>query len=286
MAIAVTRLPLHLTPDPSRVITRLFFPGDTNRIREIVTRILELPETEVVTLLAELERVYGSKHPDLLDVFTEHYEQACGVIPVEINSEPGADVVHRRLFHDGVRHRGGGAVQSLDRPRVDFRKASRPGAVRFLMSLRATGEGHISSIVFRTGIDRRQRRCSARRTQSLQPRRSRRLCPTTSISRPFDVIWPHWAFRLNTMQRILDRLGDRLHARSALRGDRRGATGSRNIRLPGRDGRHSDFADPSELPAPPGAADHLSGVRDRHLPVLGHRTAWHRGSTAGAIHRR
>ena len=75
MAIAVTRLPLHLTPDPSRVITRLFSPGDTNRIREIITRILALPEAEVVTLLTELDRVYGSKHPNLHDVYTEHYEQ-------------------------------------------------------------------------------------------------------------------------------------------------------------------------------------------------------------------
>ncbi len=83
MAIAVTRLPLHLTPDPSRVITRLFSPGDTNRIREIITRILAFPETEVVALLAELERGFSGKHPDLLDVFTEHYEQVRGDIPVE-----------------------------------------------------------------------------------------------------------------------------------------------------------------------------------------------------------
>jgi predicted GH43/DUF377 family glycosyl hydrolase len=155
MAIAVTRLPLHLTPDPSRVITRLFSPGDTNRIREIITRILAYPETEVVALLDELQRCFSGKHPDLLEVFTEHYEQIRGNIPVE--AEPALSEA-RRLYTgacftmeyavEAVALFNPSIIPALDQ----YQEGIPDGSVRFVMSLRATGEGHISSIVFRSGL--------------------------------------------------------------------------------------------------------------------------------------
>ena len=52
MPVAVTRLPLRLTPDPNRVITRFFCPGDMQRTRGIVDRVLSYPEGEVEGLLA------------------------------------------------------------------------------------------------------------------------------------------------------------------------------------------------------------------------------------------
>jgi predicted GH43/DUF377 family glycosyl hydrolase len=155
MAIAVTRLPLHLTPDPSRVVTRLFFPGDTNRIREIITRILAFPEPDVVALLDELQRCFSGKHPDLLDVFAGHYAQIRGNIPVEV--EPALSEV-RRLYIgacftmeyaiEAVALFNPSIVPALDQ----YQEGVPGGSVRFVMSLRATGEGHISSIVFRSGL--------------------------------------------------------------------------------------------------------------------------------------
>jgi len=151
MTIPVTRLPLRLTPDPSRVITRLFYPGDTNRIREIITRIPAFPETEVVTLLAELERGFGGKHPDLLEVFAEHFEQIRGAIPVESALSQARQLLIGACFTmeyaiEAVALFNPSIVPALDQKGVP------PGSVRFVMSLRATGEGHISSIVFRSGV--------------------------------------------------------------------------------------------------------------------------------------
>ena len=62
MSVPVTRLPLRLTPDPHRVITRFFCPGDMNRARDIIARVLAPSETEVETQLAELERLFRAKH--------------------------------------------------------------------------------------------------------------------------------------------------------------------------------------------------------------------------------
>ena len=75
MPIAVTRLPLQLKPDPERVISRLFCPGDAKRTREIVARVESFPEEQVLELLSGLKRDFRGKHSDLLDVYAEHYEE-------------------------------------------------------------------------------------------------------------------------------------------------------------------------------------------------------------------
>ena len=153
MPVRVIQLPMSLTPDPARVITRFFCPGDQKRVREIVDRALNIPEQETEELAAELERTFGSKHPDLAEVFAEHFEQVRAAIPVESKLSEA-----RRLFIgacftmeyaiEAVALFNPSIVPALD----SVQKGLPPGSVRFLMSLRATGEGHVSSIVFRTGV--------------------------------------------------------------------------------------------------------------------------------------
>ena len=64
MPPVVIRLPLRLTPDASRVITRFFVPGDLKRSRDIIERILSFPEGDIEVRLAELERTFGVHHPE------------------------------------------------------------------------------------------------------------------------------------------------------------------------------------------------------------------------------
>src|SRR4051795_5928867 len=81
MTVHVTRLPIQLMPDPKRVITRLFVPGEENRIREIIERLSAIPEAEVKTLLANLESNFRPVHPDIDDVFLKHFEMVKHCIP-------------------------------------------------------------------------------------------------------------------------------------------------------------------------------------------------------------
>ena len=74
MTVQVTRLPIQLQPDPSRVITRLFVPGEENRVREIIERLLAIPESDVATLLSNLENSFRPLHPDIDKVFLENFE--------------------------------------------------------------------------------------------------------------------------------------------------------------------------------------------------------------------
>src|SRR4029453_10033489 len=93
MSVPVRRLPIQLLPDASRVITRFFGPGDENRIRDIVGRLLAVPETAVAALVANLERDFRPIPPDIDGVFLEHYEVVKHHIP---SDKPISDV--RRSF--------------------------------------------------------------------------------------------------------------------------------------------------------------------------------------------
>jgi predicted GH43/DUF377 family glycosyl hydrolase len=151
MTVEVKRLPILLEPDASRVITRFFSVGDEQRVRGILARLLTIPEETVETLLAKLEDDYRPLHAGIDDAFREHYT----AVKHHITNQDAVSDARQRfigacftmeyaiesaaLFNPSM-------VQAVDQSNVP------PGSVRFLMSLRATGEGHISSIVFRRGL--------------------------------------------------------------------------------------------------------------------------------------
>ena len=56
MTVHATRLPIRLLPDPRRVITRFFVPGEENRIRGIIERLCCIPRVEVETIVERLRR--------------------------------------------------------------------------------------------------------------------------------------------------------------------------------------------------------------------------------------
>ncbi len=61
--------------DSSRVITKLFIPGDADRIRHVVNRVLRLSDIDVEHILQELKLNFEARHKDIWEVFREHFEQ-------------------------------------------------------------------------------------------------------------------------------------------------------------------------------------------------------------------
>jgi predicted GH43/DUF377 family glycosyl hydrolase len=151
MTVQVKRLPILLEPDSSRVITRFFSVGDDKRVRGIIERILAIPEETAVALVAKVEDDYRPIHADIEDTFREHY----AAVNHQITNQDAVSDARQLLI--GACFTMEYAIESaaLFNPSmvqaVDQSNAP-PGSVRFLMSLRATGEGHISSIVFRRGL--------------------------------------------------------------------------------------------------------------------------------------
>ncbi|MBN1343769.1 MAG: glycoside hydrolase family 130 protein [Phycisphaerae bacterium] len=149
--IEVTRLPIRLEPDPTRVITRRFCPGDETRIRGTIERILLISDEEVDEILDRLKQDFGRRHRDGIETLMEHYNSVRDLVP------HADDLSDRRKVLIGAYFTMEYAIESaaLFNPSMVPAVAQddpSSGCTRFFMSLRATGEGHLSSIVFRQGI--------------------------------------------------------------------------------------------------------------------------------------
>ncbi len=146
----VTRLPLRLTADPHRVIVRPFIPGGPSRIRAVIERVRALPDNEVSAMVTALVNDYRQRHKDIRGIFRQNY--ATALAHLGENREPGEE---RRLLLGAyfTLEYSLEAVALFNPSMVAHpdQSGTAHGALRFVMSLRACGEGHISSIEFRTG---------------------------------------------------------------------------------------------------------------------------------------
>jgi predicted GH43/DUF377 family glycosyl hydrolase len=206
-AVHVNRLPIELEPDSRRVITRFFGFAEENRMRGIIARLLAIPDETVAALLAGLEHDFRPLHANIDDVFRENYAAVKKYLP----NQDGLSEERQRLI--GASFTMEYAIESAALfnpsmvPAIDQANVP-PGSIRFLMSLRATGEGHLSSIVFRRGL--------------IDAEGSVTIDPAGRYSRPLKATMPdhfekaYFVRQLQTLdawtkhtQAILGRLGDR-----------------------------------------------------------------------------
>lgn len=147
----VRRLPVTFRSDIRRVIARFFDPGGEARIRNVIERVRSLDDQQVEQLLGEVFSKFRTRHNNIDAVFEENYRMAVRMIG------PTSDLSHPRRVLIGAYLTAEYSIESaaLFNPSIVPHQDQRnlpPGAMRFIMSLRATGEGHVSSIVFRTGV--------------------------------------------------------------------------------------------------------------------------------------
>jgi predicted GH43/DUF377 family glycosyl hydrolase len=132
------------------MITR-FFAADEEANRGRIERVLSLPAVEAREILADLKGRYGVLHPDIDETWMESFERVAALVP------PGAAMDDELRMLIGAYFTMEYAVEAaaLFNPSIVpaiNQTGLPPGCTRFLMSLRATGEGHLSSIVFRVGV--------------------------------------------------------------------------------------------------------------------------------------
>ena len=144
---------IHIRPNNSRVLVRAFIPGDRSSILRIIERAMVLSEDEIATRLQQLHVHFDARHQGLGKVWLRHYDKIKGHVP---HNDSLSD--ERRLYI-GALFSGEYALESaaLFNPSIvphPDQGGLSTGEFRFIMSLRATGEGHISSIAFRTGVIR------------------------------------------------------------------------------------------------------------------------------------
>ena len=147
----VTRAPAILEPDQSRVLLRPFSPGGPERMARIISRIMSLPEDMVALLLDEISTEFSKRHQHLRHLFLERFEQVHELMLADQQLSEKRRLLIGSYFLAEYSLESAALFNPSIVPHPE-QTGLPAGALRFILSLRATGEGHISSVTFRTGI--------------------------------------------------------------------------------------------------------------------------------------
>ncbi len=148
--INVKRTTVTLLPDRRRVLARPFRPMSDQRSVKICARVMALPESEVHALLEQVRAEFGERHPKVREFLKRQFDE---VRPYLLNGQRLSE--ERELLLGGYfTHECSLEAAALFNPSIvphPNQSDLPPGSLRFILSLRATAEGHVSSITFRTG---------------------------------------------------------------------------------------------------------------------------------------
>src|ERR1017187_7918734 len=150
-SIHITRTTLTLRPDQSRVLLRPFNPGDARRTERIVGRILSLPESRVPPLLKEVSTNFSARDPKIGIFFVEQEEQVQKLLSLNGKLSEPRKLLIGSYFVSEFSLESAALFNPSIVPHPDQSGVPLNG-LRFVLSLRATGEGHVSSVTFRTGM--------------------------------------------------------------------------------------------------------------------------------------
>lgn len=149
--LPVERKPFRFTSDHTRVITRMFEFGGDDRVRRLFERVAALTDVEAARKLTETLTDFSTRHRDVQGVFMGHYDRAAERVP-----DAGPLSREKKLLI-GSYFTMEYAIEAaaLFNPSIVLapdQAGLSPGHAHVILSFRATGEGHVSSIEFRGAV--------------------------------------------------------------------------------------------------------------------------------------
>jgi predicted GH43/DUF377 family glycosyl hydrolase len=156
----LNRKALYLRPDPSRVVVRPFKPAteprdfnptDKSRANHIVDRVLSLDPAALSVQLGEVLENFQGRHRNLLETFEARADEMEEAL---VEHAPFSRD-QRRLVGAYFLHEYSFEAAALFNPSIvthPDQSGAPVGGLRFVLSLRAVGEGHVSSLTFRSGL--------------------------------------------------------------------------------------------------------------------------------------
>jgi Predicted glycosylase len=154
MQVTVNRKNIRFLPDSSRVIARFFYAGD-ERALSTIKCVMQMSENEASQALSHVLRDYSLRHRNIAKIFENHFNKVMHLFK-HLKIDPNVLTITQRILIgayfsmeysiDSAAFFNPSIVEHPDQSEVGY------GEKRVIISFRATGEGHISSIVFRTGI--------------------------------------------------------------------------------------------------------------------------------------
>ena len=145
-----------LRADPERVIARLYLPGEESpytrsRTSHVVARVLALPEDRIEKLAAGLVETFADRHHNYTDQLDEH----ASIIDSHLQDTPAMSRARRQVMGASFTAEYAVVAAALCNPSAVLhpdQSGLRAGEARLAVSLRAIGEGHVSSLGFAAAV--------------------------------------------------------------------------------------------------------------------------------------
>jgi predicted GH43/DUF377 family glycosyl hydrolase len=154
MPISVKRYNTVFRPDASRVIARFFYAGD-DRSMSVIKKVLEMPEEDVRITLSQVLRGFSKRHRNISKIFEKHFNRITHLFEnIDVKPED-VDPLRKVLIGSYFTNEYSIESAAFFNPSMVVhpdQSELAPKELRVIISFRATGEGHISSMVFRTGV--------------------------------------------------------------------------------------------------------------------------------------
>lgn len=224
-----------LRPDPRRVIAALLVPGEEmpggdSRAVSVSQRILAMDDADAATTLADVKRRFAHRHRHLEATWTSHFHVASQRLGEADEIPAGKALLIGAYFTQEISLEGA----ALFNPSIVLhpdQSGSATGEARFVMSLRAVAEGHISSIEFRTGtidpagevrldnpgpfVGRGQHSPGPYTRSLFHAKLAERGCDNQAAALVLDRLGPH--FGNSELDEAIAELHPDLHSRAAVR---------------------------------------------------------------------
>jgi predicted GH43/DUF377 family glycosyl hydrolase len=154
MRLSIERKPIRINPDPKRVIARFFFNGN-DRAKEVIQRVMSISEDVAFGIVSPLLQEYSKRHRNITRALNRHCSKLKPLF-TELDIDYDALTVYRKLLigsyftHEYSIESAAFFNPSIveDPDQTDLHEGQR----RVIISFRAVGEGHISSITFRRAL--------------------------------------------------------------------------------------------------------------------------------------
>lgn len=149
--LKIERKAIKILGDTSRVIILLHLPTDRHRISRIIQRIISMSETAAKNLITQIMIDFSGRHEDIEYIFERHLNEVKGYLPRDAMLSEVKRALIGAYFTKEYAIESAALFNPSIVPHPDQSYLDK-GSLRFVMSLRATGDGHVSSIVFRSGV--------------------------------------------------------------------------------------------------------------------------------------
>ena len=157
--IPLRHLPVTLRPDPRRTVIRPFLPSDPKafavadhpRAERIIARVLAIDPQELHRELARVQASLDQRHRDVADLLARRYDSVAAMIPAGADPSPDQRTLIGAYLSAEYSFEAAALFNPSAVPHPD-QSGLPAGATRIIVSLRGIGEGHLSSVTFRTGV--------------------------------------------------------------------------------------------------------------------------------------